>query len=70
MVVIIGIMIIVTVEREERSKTKSTYANQPYSRVCPWKVPLLSREGMRTRSCTFLKTREEKRKRRMGLRGR
>lgn len=27
MVVIMGMMIMVTVEREERSKTKSTYAN-------------------------------------------
>jgi hypothetical protein len=30
MVVIIGKMITVTVDREERSKAKSTYANQPF----------------------------------------
>lgn len=52
-----GMMITVTVEREERSKAKSTYANQHCSRVCPWKVtkvPPLS---------TFLKTRERRKER-------
>lgn len=33
MVVIMGMMITVTVEREERSKAKGTYANQPFLKV-------------------------------------